>query len=153
MPRGRLLEMTAADCSLMKPSKKPRRYEARCGIRYVVEGAGPLPADAPARAARPRLDSQGGAQRKRRGSDGLPPIVGQVRRQGTDAVTALCLGLWRGHPHRSASDETVFLDLCRSLRLICNRCGGRGGEVGHPAGNDGTVAGFRMPGADEASAA
>ena len=24
-----------------------------------------------------------------------------------------------------ASDETVFLDLCRSLRLVCSRCGGR----------------------------
>ncbi len=24
-----------------------------------------------------------------------------------------------------ASDETVYLDLCRSLRLVCARCGGR----------------------------
>lgn len=49
VPLLRLLELIAADCTLMRPGVKPHQYEARCGIRYVLPAAEPLPVDAPAR--------------------------------------------------------------------------------------------------------
>ncbi|WP_237478356.1 hypothetical protein [Lichenibacterium dinghuense] len=135
VPLARLLELIAADCTLMKPGEKPRQYEARCGIRYVVPPAEPLPADAPARAGESRTGPSEGTKRKRLGPDGPPPTLGQVRRQGCIGISAKCLSLWQGHTcHHTVtlpldglgvSDDEVFLDLCRSLRLVCPRCGGR----------------------------
>ncbi|WP_237478270.1 hypothetical protein [Lichenibacterium dinghuense] len=139
VPLARLLELIAADCTLMKPGEKPRHYEARCGIRYVVPPAEPLPADAPARAGAPRAAPAGGtakgAARRRLGPDGPPPTLAMLRGRGITALSATCQGLWQGHPcHRTttlpldrlgAPDDAVFLDLCRSLRLVCGRCGGR----------------------------
>ena len=178
-PLARLLELIAADCTLMRPGERPRQYEARCGIRYVVPPAEPLPADAPARAGAPKASTLGGAKgtkRKRLGPDGPPPTLGQVRRQGCIGISAKCLTLWQGHTcHHTvtlqldglgASDDTVFLDLCRSLRLVCSRCGGRRMHVvplwpdvrqkrAASMGVDtrpalpGTVPGVRMPGAGE----
>ena len=135
VPLARLLELIAADCTLMKPGEKPRQYEARCGIRYVVPSTGPLPADAPARAGAPRLDplKQGG--KKRLGYDGPTPTLAMLRQQGITTVSVTYHGLWQGFTcHRTtslpldrlgASDDTPFLDLCRTLRLVCSRCGGR----------------------------
>ncbi|RYC29999.1 hypothetical protein D3273_20920 [Lichenibacterium minor] len=129
------MEAIAADCTLMKPGEKPRQYEARCGIRYVVPPAGPLPADAPARAGAPRLDPAKTAGRKKLGYDGPAPTIAQLRRQGITSLSVTCHGLWRGCTcHNTTSlpldrlavpDDTVFLDLCRRLRLVCSRCGGR----------------------------
>ncbi|RYC30220.1 hypothetical protein D3273_19800 [Lichenibacterium minor] len=135
VPLGRLLETMAADCTLMKPDQKPRQYEARCGIRYVVPPAGPLPADAPARAGAPRLDPPKPANRKRLGYDGPAPTIAQLRQQGISALFVTCHGLRQGvtchHTTRlsldplEAPDDMSFLELCRSLRLVCSLCGGR----------------------------
>ena len=58
-----------------------------------------------------------------------------LRQQGIRNVSVTCHGLWQGftcHHTTSlpldrlgASDDTSFLDLCRTLRLVCSRCGGR----------------------------
>ena len=40
----RLLEILAADCQWMRPGRKARAYEARCGVRFTdVDGRGPGP--------------------------------------------------------------------------------------------------------------
>ncbi|MGI4765125.1 MAG: hypothetical protein ACRYGP_08690 [Janthinobacterium lividum] len=135
VPLTRLLELIAADCTLMKPGEKPRHYEARCGIRYVVPPAGPVPADAPARAGAPRLAPPKSAVRKRLSYDGPAPTLAMLRRQGIRTVSVTCQGLWQGQTcHRTTSltldrlgapDDAVFRDLCRTVRLVCSRCGGR----------------------------
>ncbi len=174
VPLARLLELIAADCTLMKPGEKTRQYEARCGIRYVVPPAGPLPADAPARAGAPRLDAPKQTGKKRLGYDGPTPTLTMLRQQGITTVSVTCHGLWQGftcHHTTSlpldrlgASDDTRFLDLCRTLRLVCSRCGGRKMHIvplwpdvrqarASSLGVDqrptmpGTVVEFRMPGA------
>ncbi len=168
VPLARLLELIAADCTLMKPGEKPRHYEARCGIRYVVPSAGPLPADAPARAGAPRLPPPGNASRKRLSYDGPAPTLAMLRRHGIRAVSVTCQGLWRGHTcHRTAClaldrlgapDDAVFLDLCRTVRLVCSRCGGRKMHIvplwpdSRPVRRD-EVAGPGMPGSDDRPAA
>ena len=134
MALDRLLEAVAADCTLMKPGEKPRQYEARCGIRYVVPPAGPVPAEAPARAGAPKL-RRVASGRKRIGYDGPAPTLATLRRQGITALSVTCHALWRGQTchhtttlpvdRLAALDDMPLPDLRRSLRLVCSRCGGR----------------------------
>ena len=51
----RLLEILAADCQWMRPGRKARAYEARCGVRFTdIDRAGPPP-DVPPGGAVPIL--------------------------------------------------------------------------------------------------
>jgi hypothetical protein len=176
MALDRLLEAVAADCTLMKPSEKPRQYEARCGIRYVVPAAGPAPAEAPARAGAPKLQAKELAGQKRRGYDGPVPTLATLRHQGITALSVTCLSLWNGQTchntttlpidRLTALDDMPFPELRRSLQMVCSRCRGRTMHIvplwpdpteRHAAnlGGDasprlpGTVVPYRMPGADD----
>jgi len=49
MDLERLLELLAADCQWMRPSVKPRNYEARCAVRFSdIDHGGPPPDMPPA---------------------------------------------------------------------------------------------------------
>ena len=132
VPLARLLEMIAVDCRLMKPGEKPRQYEARCGVRYVVPPGGPLPADAPARAGAPKLDPPG---RKRQAYDGPRATIGQTFAAGLTRVRVSCLGMYKGHTCHHGGvvelealrlpDEVAFVEIPRARRLRCSRCGAR----------------------------
>ncbi len=114
--------------------------------------------------------------KKRLGYDGPTPTLAMLRQQGITTVSVTCHGLWQGFTcHRTtslpldrlgASDDMRFLDLCRTLRLVCSRCGGRKMHIvplwpdvrqsrASSLGVDqrptmpGTVVEFRMPGAEE----
>ncbi len=131
----RLLEAVAVDCTLMKPGEKPRHYEARCGIRYVVPAGAPELAEAPARAGKPKPRPEIKPGKKRAGYDGPPPTLAMLRQQGIRALSVTCHSLWKGATcHRTttllldqlaALDDVAFPALRRRLRLVCSQCGGR----------------------------
>lgn len=171
-----LLEAVAADCTLMRQGEKPRQYEARCGIRYVVPPAGPAPAEAPARAGAPKLRAATAAGKKRLGYDGPAPTLAMLRRQGITTLSVTCHGLWQGQTchhtttllveRLTALDDMPFPELRRSLRMVCGRCGSRTMHIvplwpdprkAHEAAlgvkaeptMPGTVVPYRMPGTSE----
>lgn len=177
VPLTRLLELIAADCALMKPGEKPRQYEARCGVRYVVPPEGPLPADAPARAGAPRSDQPKPSGRtKRLGYDGPLPTIADTRAQNITTLRLCCRGLHRGttcwHSAEMAldalglPDDAAFVHIGELRRFRCARCGSTevqvlplwpdvrrkheaamGGDIRVPM--PGTVREYRMPGLGE----
>ncbi len=139
MALDRLLEAVAVDCTLMKPGEKPRHYEARCGIRYVVPPAGPVPAGAPARVGAPKLRLAKTAGTRRSGYDGPAPTLAMLRAQGIATLSVTCHGLWQGQTchhttmlpveRLTALDHLPFTELRRRLPMVCGRCGGRAPHI------------------------
>lgn len=64
----RVLEVVAVDCQWMRPGDRPRKYGAKCGIRFTdLDGRTPRPPDLPPSLIRLRIVAGGRVDDKEAG--------------------------------------------------------------------------------------